>query len=91
MNDFKSVMQGLFKVAEAFKEWAATIDWKSVDEGMEYLSNELPKDLEKESVKLMNRGWFIWFIDGTMPDFSEKCMLLLAKMTRSKMHICGSI
>ena len=72
-------MQGLYKAAEAFKKWAVTVDWKAIHDRMEYLSNELPKDLEQESIKLMNRGWFIWFLDGTMPDFSEKMHALVGK------------
>lgn len=72
-------MQGLYKAAEAFQKWSATIDWKVVHDRMEYLSNGLPKDLEQESVKLMNRGWFIWFLDGIMPNFSEKIHALVGR------------
>ena len=77
-------MQGLHKAAETFNEWAATIDWKAIHERMEYFSNELPKDLEQESVKLMNRGWFIWFLDGMMPDFSEKMHSLVGKSDKEQ-------
>lgn len=79
MNDFKSFMIGLSKLAEEFKKWAETIDWKAVHDRMEYLVNDLPDDLEAESIKLMNRGWFIWFLDGTMPDFSRKMNALVGK------------
>lgn len=72
-------MQGLYNAAESFKQWTATIDWKAIHEQIEYFSNELPNDLEQESVKLMNRGWFIWFLDGTMTDFSEKMHALFGK------------
>jgi hypothetical protein len=77
MSDFKNMMQSINKVAEVFKGWAVTIDWKALHERMEYLSNELPTGLEQESVKLMNRGWFIWFLDGSMSDFSEKMHALV--------------
>jgi hypothetical protein len=79
MSDFKNFIIGLSKLAEEFKKWAETIDWKAVHERMEYLVNDLPKDLEIESIKLMNRGWFIWFMDGNLPDFSKKMKALVGK------------
>ena len=79
MNDFRNFMIGMSKLAEEFKKWAKTIDWEAVHNRMEYLVNDLPNDLEVESIKLMNRGWFIWFLDGTMPDFSKKMGALVGK------------
>lgn len=79
MSDFKNFIFGLSKLAEEFKKWAETIDWKAVHDRMEYLANDLPDDLEKESIKLMNRGWFIWFLDAALPDFTEKMNALVGK------------
>lgn len=84
MNDFRDFMVGLSKAAEEFKRWTETIDWKAVHERMEYLVNDLPSDLEDESIRLMNRGWFIWFLDGTMPDFSKKMNAIIGKSERDQ-------
>lgn len=79
MSNFQDLIADLSKAAETFKKWAETVDWKAVHGRMEYLLNDLPRDLEDESIKLMKRGWFIWFLDGTMPDFSEKMNALVGK------------
>lgn len=83
MSDFKKTMQdtnrAFLTISETLKKWVKTIDWKTVHERMEYLSNKLPNDLEQELIKLMNRGWFIWLLDGTMSDFSQKIYALMGK------------
>lgn len=79
MNEFKNFLNNLAQLAEQFQKWAATIDWKAVHQRMEYLVKGLPRDLEKESISLMNRGWFIWFLDGYMNDFTEKMKYLINK------------
>jgi hypothetical protein len=79
MNDFRSFTINLLELAEKFTKWAETIDWETVHYRMEYLVNDLPNELEAESIKLMNRGWFIWFLDGTMHDFSRKMNSLVGK------------
>ncbi len=79
MSEFRIFIKRLSKLAEDFRAWAETIDWKAIHERMQYLANDLPDDLEDESIKLMNRGWFIWFLDGGMTDFSEKIDALVGK------------
>ncbi|WP_227367446.1 hypothetical protein [Halomonas sp. M20] len=79
MSDFRNFIIGLSRAAEEFKKRAETVDLKAVHSRIEYLVNNLPKDIEDESIKLMNRGWFIWFLDGTMPDFSKKMNALVGK------------
>ncbi|RTE66514.1 hypothetical protein EH243_07925 [Amphritea opalescens] len=77
MNDLKSFVSGLTQLAEAFSAWARTVDWKAIHDRIECLVNDLPSDLENESVKLMNRGWFVWFFDGYMDDITEKMKSLI--------------
>lgn len=74
MNEFIDFINQL---AEQFRKWVATIDWKAVHQRMEYFVNRLPQDLAKESVAMMNRGWFIWFLEGTLDDYIEKINSLI--------------
>lgn len=60
------------------------INWEAVYDRMEYIVNSLPDDLENESIKLMNRGWFIWFLDGTLPDLSEKMEALVGRTDKKQ-------
>lgn len=79
MSELENFISNLSKLTERFKDWAKTINWEAVHDRMKYLADDLPHDLEEESIKLMNRGWFIWFLDGVMPDFSEKINALVGK------------
>jgi len=75
-TDMTNFMKNLCEMAGEFAKWSATIDWETLNKKIEYLTNELPQDLENESVRLMNRGWFIWFLDSTLDDFIEKITAL---------------
>lgn len=79
MSDLNSSLPEPIRMREEFKKWSCTIDWKATHKRMKYLANELPDDLENESIKLMNRGWFIWFLDGHMPDLYEKINSLIGR------------
>lgn len=79
MSEFKNFVDGITVLAKAFKKWAEQIDWKSVYDRINYLANQLPKDVENESINLMNRGWFIWFYEGYMDDFTDKIVSLIGK------------
>ena len=79
MNNIKSFVSGFSQLAEEFTKWVETVDWKAIHERVEYLANDLPNDIEGESVKLMNRGWFVWFLDGYMDDLVEKMKSLINK------------
>lgn len=83
MNNF---IFGLNQLAEEFSKWIKTVDLKSIHERMKYLVNDLPADLEAESVNLMNRGWFVWFLDGYMDDLTEKMTSLINKSTEDQDH-----
>ena len=84
MNDFVKLIEGIKAAMEAFKKWAETIDWKSIHDGIEYISKQLPKDVESVSINLMNRGWFVWFFEGYMADFTEKTMSLVGKTSQEQ-------
>lgn len=79
MSEFKTFMDGIAAFGKAFKEWAVQIDWKAVHDRINYHFNQLPKDLENESIDLMNRGWFIWFNEGDIDDFNDKIASLIEK------------
>lgn len=82
MIEFQHLIHVLSKVAkaqEAIIQWSETVDWEKVLERMQYTAIDLPNDLENESIKLMNRGWFIWFFDGDRNDFSGKIEALIGK------------
>ena len=72
-------MNILDAAAEVFTTWAKSIDWEDIHNRMLYLQHELPKELEDESIKLMNRGWFIWFLEGAIDNFTEKMDSLFGK------------
>jgi hypothetical protein len=86
MSEFKKFTDGIAAFAKVFKEWAEQIDWTAVHDRINYLFNELPKGLEKESINLMNRGWFIWFYEGYIDDFTDKMVSLIGK-SRSEQDI----
>jgi hypothetical protein len=79
MSEFKKIIDGMTGFAKVFKEWVEHIDWKAVHNRMDYLVSQLPKDLENESKNLMNRGWFIWFYEGHLYDFTDKIAGLIGK------------
>lgn len=45
---------------------------KQLNDEMNYFVNKLPDDIAKVSVKLMERGWFIYFLDDETDHFQEK-------------------
>ncbi len=79
MSELRNFLNGITELANQFTKWAATIDWEAVHQKMQYMMNKLPSDLEDVSISLMNRGWFIWFLDGSMDDFSVKINNLINK------------
>lgn len=86
MNEFQQLILGLKRGIEAFSKWASTIDWKAIHEVFESIGNQFPADIEQTSISLMNRGWFIWFFEGYMDDFTEKFKHLI-KATESEQDL----
>lgn len=74
-----NLISGLVKQAENFKKWYLTVDWEAVHSVIKYFENNLPNDIKNESIALMNRGWVIWFLDGTLSDFLNKINALIGK------------
>ncbi|MUK26591.1 hypothetical protein [Aliivibrio fischeri] len=72
MNEFDKFIANLVTAAEKLSSWVETIDWEKVHQKILYLQEGLPKDLEDESIQLMNKGWFIWFFEGDIDNFYEK-------------------
>ncbi|MFT5716755.1 MAG: hypothetical protein ACI9T7_000933 [Oleiphilaceae bacterium] len=50
---------------------------KQLHDEMSYFVNQLPEDLAEVSVKLMERGWFIYFLDDDTDHFQEKRTALI--------------
>ena len=84
MSDFMKLMEYAKAHLHALQRWVETIDWKTIQESIEYFTSGLPKDVESVSIELMNRGWFVWFYDGAMSDFSDKAISLLGKSTQEQ-------
>lgn len=67
MKKPEDLIKGFQILAEKFKKLVETIDWVKIKQVLEYLTKQLPKDIENLFVELANRGWFIWVWDFDTP------------------------
>src|SRR5690554_421840 len=67
------------EVIKFLDELTADVDLELAYKNTNYIQKRLPYDIEQESINLMNRGWFIWFADGTISDFSRHARALVGK------------
>lgn len=77
--NYKETIINLLKGLKKIEEWANTIDWELLYNSLKYEVEELPREIEILLVELMNRGWFIWFPEGSILDFQNKREALLGK------------
>ncbi|MFQ1990209.1 hypothetical protein ACK34V_12765 [Aeromonas veronii] len=57
---------------------------KQLHNEMSYLVNDLPDDIAEVTVELMERGWFIYFLDDDTDHFQEKRSALINQSEESQ-------
>lgn len=83
-----NLMQKLSAFAHGFKEVINDPEFleglKELHDEMNYFVNNLPEDMEKVSVELMGRGWFIYFLDDDTDHFQDKRSALINQTEESQ-------
>ncbi len=57
---------------------------KQLHNEMNYFVNDLPNDIAEVTIELMERGWFIYFLDDDTDHFQEKRSALINKSEESQ-------
>lgn len=84
IDTFASALQ---IAGQKFREWAETIDWQKIYEYFEFIQKGLPECLQQASIDLANKGWFIWFLEGSFSDVVENLEKLFGKEEKEQNKI----
>ena len=60
MNELKAFFENVGNISFSVYKWISKIDWKEINNIIDFIANKFPVEYEKLLLSLMDRGWLIW-------------------------------